>query len=170
MSRETIQKMHDQKISGGYVVILRVALGLAFLTTWMENLRKGVFTATGFKDTIEYFLEPTRHIETPFDIIIKEVAIANTTTSTFFGLGWMIFELLIALSLTFGILTRLGSLIGAGSTVILGLGSLGAEWIWTQPILFVGFLTCALISAGRWYGADYWLQEKIPEKYVKFLI
>ena len=55
MTREVFQKMHEQQISGGYIVLLRFFLGLAFLTTWMSNLLKGVFTSSGFIDTIDYF-------------------------------------------------------------------------------------------------------------------
>ncbi len=167
MSREIIQKMHEQKISGGYVVILRLFLGFAFLTTWLHNLVEGVFTSSGFVGTINYFLEDPKHIATPLDSIIREVAFPN---ALFFGLGWMIIELAISLSLIFGIFTRLGSIVGAGSTVVLGLGSLGVEWIWTQPMLFVGFLTCALIGAGKWYGVDFWLKDRIPNKYSRILI
>ena len=82
----------------------------------------------------------------------------------------MIIELSISLSLMFGVLTRLGSIVGATFTVVLGLGSLGVDWIWTQPLLFVGFVTCGLVSAGKWYGLDYWLKDRIPEKFVKFVI
>jgi uncharacterized membrane protein YphA (DoxX/SURF4 family) len=167
MATKIIKDMHEQKISGGYIVILRIILGLAFLTTWMSNLIKGVFTSSGFVETINYFLDHPEHIVTPMDSIIRNFAFPN---AALFGFGWMIIELFISISLIFGLLTRFGSIVGAGSTIILGLGSLGVEWIWTQPLLFVGFLTCALISAGKWYGLDYWLKDNIPQKYNKILI
>ena len=167
MNREVIRKMHEQKISGGYIVILRFFLGFAFLTTWIINLSKGAFTSSGFIGTISYFIDHPDHIATPIDTIIRDFAFPN---AALFGFGWMIIELLISLSLIFGVLTRLGSVIGAGSTIVLGLGSLGVEWIWTQPLLFVGFITCALTSAGKWYGVDYWLKDRIPDNLVKFII
>ena len=167
MTREVFQKMHEQQISGGYIVLLRFFLGLAFLTTWMSNLLKGVFTSSGFIDTIDYFFKHSEHVATPLDSIIRDFVFPN---APLFGLGWMIIELSISLSLMFGVLTRLGSIVGATFTVVLGLGSLGVEWIWTQPLLFVGFVTCGLVSAGKWYGLDYWLKDRIPEKFVKFVI
>ncbi|MHA1975735.1 MAG: DoxX family membrane protein [Candidatus Hodarchaeales archaeon] len=167
MSREVIQKMHEQQVSGGYVVILRIFLGIAFLTTWITNLLEGVFTGSGFVGTISYFFDHPDHVATPLDSIIRDFVFPN---AVLFGLGWLIIELFISLSLTFGVLTRLGSIVGASFTVILGLGSLGVEWIWTQPLLFVGFVTCGLISAGKWYGVDYWLKDRIPEKFVRFVI
>ncbi len=107
------------------------------------------------------------HIETPFDTIIREITFPN---AALFGLGWMIVELVIALTLIFGVLTRLGSTLGAGSTIILGLGALGVDWPWTYVLLFVGFITCGLMGAGRWYGVDFWLKDKLPEKIAKFIV
>ncbi|MFX0086742.1 MAG: hypothetical protein ACFFAU_13810 [Candidatus Hodarchaeota archaeon] len=167
MTREIIQEMHKQKISGGYVVLLRISLGLAFLTTWVSNLVKGVFTSSGFVSTISWFLDHEDHVITPFDTIIRNVAFPN---ASLFGFGWFIMEFFISITLLLGVLTRLGSIFGAGSTVILGLGTLGVEWLWTQPILFIGFVTCALIGAGRWYGIDFWLKDKVPSRIANVLV
>ncbi len=167
MTRDAIKKMHEQQISGGYIVILRFFLGFAFLTTWLNNLFEGVFTSSGFVGTINYFFDHPDHVATPLDSIIRDFVFPN---AALFGIGWMIIELFISLSLILGVVTRLGSFVGASFTVILGLGSLGVEWVWTQPLLFVGFLTCGLISAGKWYGLDYWLKDRIPQRYTKFII
>ncbi|MFX0207412.1 MAG: hypothetical protein ACFFDT_15595, partial [Candidatus Hodarchaeota archaeon] len=88
-------KMHEQKVSGGYIILLRLTLGFSFLTTWFSNLSKGAFTSSGFTETISYFIDHQDHIVTPFDTIIREIAFPN---SALFGLGWMILELIIALS------------------------------------------------------------------------
>jgi uncharacterized membrane protein YphA (DoxX/SURF4 family) len=153
--------MHEQKISGGYIVLLRITLGLAFFTTWLSNLSKGAFTSSGFIGTINYFIDHPDHVATPFDSIVRNFLFPN---AALFGLGWLIVELVISLSLTFGLLTRFGSVLGAGSTIVLGLGALGVDWPWTYILLFIGFVTCALVSAGKWYGIDYWLKDKIPNK------
>ncbi|MHA2054611.1 MAG: DoxX family protein [Candidatus Hodarchaeales archaeon] len=166
MTREIIKSMHEQKISGGYLVLLRLTLGFAFLTTWISNLVKGAFTGQGYKDTIDFFLSNSDHIATPFDTLIE----MTFPYATLFGLGWMVIELFISVSLIFGVVTRLGGFVGVGSTVVLGLGSLGVEWIWTHPLLFIGFLTCALVGAGRWYGVDYWLKDRYSGTIVKYLI
>ncbi len=171
MARETIKEMHTQKISGGYLILLRITLGLAFLTTWLSNLTKGVFTTSGFdfgfEGTIRYFIDNPDHISSPVDSIITDLIFPNWMI---FALGWMIAEFIISISLTFGLFTRLGSIIGAGSTIILGLGALGVDWPWTYALLFIGCVTCALVGAGRWYGIDYWLKDKIPEKIAYILL
>ncbi|MFX0091266.1 MAG: hypothetical protein ACFFBD_05835 [Candidatus Hodarchaeota archaeon] len=144
-----------------------MTLGFAFLTTWISNLSKGVFTSTGFVDTINYFIESPDHIATPVDTLIRTIAFPN---AALFGLGWMIMELFISLTLIFGVVTRLGSIVGAGSTIILGLGALGVDWPWTYALMFIGFVTCALVGAGRWFGVDFFLKDIIPERIAKFLI
>ncbi len=171
MAREVIKEMHEQKISGGYLVLLRLTLGLAFLTTWLSNLTKGVFTTSGsdfgFEGTIRYFIDHPDHFSTPVDTIIIDLIFPNWVL---FALGWMIFELVISITLIFGLFTRLGSIIGAGSSIILGLGALGVDWPWTYALLFIGCVTCALVGAGRWYGIDYWLKDKIPDKVAFVLV
>lgn len=168
MALEVIKNMHDQnKIDGSYIVLLRITLGLAFLTTWFSNLNKGAFTASGFVETINYFIDHPEHVITPADDIIRNIAFPN---AAIFGIGWLIVELFISISLTFGLFTRLGSIVGAGSTIILGLGALGVDWPWTYALMFIGFVTCALTSAGKWYGIDYWLKDRIPEKLSMILL
>ena len=168
MALEIIKQMHEQKkVDGSYLVLLRVTLGLAFFTTWLSNLFKGAFTASGFIGTINYFIENPEHVVTPFDSIIRTVAFPN---AALFGLGWLIVELFISISLIAGLFTRFGSILGAGSTVVLGLGALGVDWPWTYILLFVGFITSGLTSAGKWYGIDYWIQDVVPEKLSKLLI
>ena len=168
MSLETIKEMHKQEnISGSFITLLRVTLGFAFLTTWISNLAKGVFTSSGFKGTISYFLDHPDHWVTPFDDFTRNFIFP---LAPLLAPAWLIVELFISLSLLFGAFTRLGSIIGAGSTIFLGIGTLGVEWLWTQPLLLVGFITCALTGAGRWYGLDYWLKDKVSGKISKFLI
>ncbi|MHA2075304.1 MAG: DoxX family membrane protein, partial [Candidatus Hodarchaeales archaeon] len=146
MSREVIREMHKQKISGGYIFPLRLTLGLSFFTTWLSNFNKGVFTTSGidfgFEGTIRYFIDHADHVSTPIDTIIIDFIFPNWVI---FALGWMIVEFVISVTLTIGLFTRLGSIFGAGSTIILGLGALGVDWPWTYALLFIGCVTCALV-------------------------
>jgi hypothetical protein len=36
--------------------------------------------------------------------------------------------------------------------------------------MIVGFITCAIVGAGRWWGIDYILKSKLPPKISKYLI
>jgi thiosulfate dehydrogenase [quinone] large subunit len=167
MQGSIMQKMHEHKISGGYLTLLRLTLGFTFLTTALSNLFKGAYTTSGFITTIEFFINQDGHVVTPFDSILRDLIYPY---ATFIAIGWMILEFVIALSLIFGVLTRLGSVLGVLTTINLGILTLGVDWPWTYVIMFVGFVTCALTSAGKWYGLDFWIKDKLPEKLVIILI
>ena len=73
-------------------------------------------------------------------------------------LGWAIWlgELTTAILLGFGLLTRLGGLLGfvQGVNLLLGLWAVPHEWYWTYVMLALINLTLALTAAGRWLGID----------------
>ena len=72
--------------------------------------------------------------------------------------GWFVFagELITAILLVFGLLTRLGGLLGfvQGTNLLIGLWAVPHEWYWTYAMLALLNLTLALTAAGRWLGAD----------------
>ena len=72
--------------------------------------------------------------------------------------GWFIYfgELATAILLVFGILTRLGGLLGfiQGVNLWIGLWAVPNEWYWTYVMLALINLTLALTAAGRWIGID----------------
>lgn len=78
--------------------------------------------------------------------------------------GWGVYfmELAIAISLIFGILTRLGGLLGALQGINLAIGFLGVpqEWIWTYIFLVLLNLMFVAVGAGRTLGIDHWLRRR----------
>lgn len=72
--------------------------------------------------------------------------------------GWFIYlgELVTALLLILGLLTRLGGLLGfvQGLNLLIGLWAVPNEWYWTYVMLALINLTLALTAAGRWIGLD----------------
>ncbi len=73
-------------------------------------------------------------------------------------LGWLIWlgEAATAILLIFGVLTRLGGLLGfvQGVNLWIGLSSVPHEWYWTYIMLALVNLVLALTAAGRWIGFD----------------
>ena len=49
-------------------------------------------------------------------------------------------------------------------------GTLGVDWIFTYVLMIVGFLISGMTSAGKWYGLDFWLKDRVPLKLAKILI
>ncbi|MFW9854986.1 MAG: DoxX family protein [Candidatus Thorarchaeota archaeon] len=167
MAMQAIREINAQRVSGTYVALIRLSLGAAFLTTWVSNIMKGVFTATGYVGTISFFLDDPLHVVTPLDTIVRDFVFPN---AALMAPGWMLLELFISVTVLFGVFTRPGALVGAGVSTVLLFTTLGVDWVWTYLLMIVGFAICALTGAGRWYGIDYWLKDKLPTGLVKFLV
>lgn len=159
--------MNRQTTGGLSLVLLRLSLGLAFLTTWLSNFQKGVFTNSGYVNTLRGYIENAQHIDSPFDFLVRDVLIPNVEI---FLLFQIMIELIIWVSLVFGLFTRACSLLGAFLSFSLLFLALGIEWPWTYILMIAGFVVCAWTSAGRWYGVDFWLQKKLPGSLRKILI
>ncbi len=74
-------------------------------------------------------------------------------------------ELLVALSLMFGVLSRLGALLATLLAVQLyiGLAVAPGEWYWTYGMLVLLGVVLAAIPAGRRLGVDQWLAPRLGE-------
>lgn len=65
-------------------------------------------------------------------------------------------ELLVALSLMFGLFTRFGAILGSLLAIQLYAGLAYTEWIWTYGMLVLLCLGLTAIPAGRRLGFDQW--------------
>jgi uncharacterized membrane protein YphA (DoxX/SURF4 family) len=70
-------------------------------------------------------------------------------------------ELLVALSLLFGLFTRLGALLATILSVQLYVGLAYTEWIWTYGMLVLLALVLVAVPAGRRLGVDLWLAPRL---------
>jgi uncharacterized membrane protein YphA (DoxX/SURF4 family) len=70
-------------------------------------------------------------------------------------------ELLVALSLLFGLFTRLGALLATTLSVQLYVGLAYTEWIWTYGMLVLLALVLVAVPAGRRLGVDLWLAPRL---------
>jgi hypothetical protein len=65
-------------------------------------------------------------------------------------------ELLVALSLMFGLFTRAGALLGSLLAFQLYVGLAYTEWLWTYGMLVLLCLTLTAVPVGRRLGLDQW--------------
>ena len=71
--------------------------------------------------------------------------------------GVWIAELIVAISLMFGLFTRIGAILGSLLAFQLYVGLAYTEWIWTYGMLVLLCLALTAIPAGRRLGFDQWL-------------
>ena len=72
-------------------------------------------------------------------------------------------ELLVAISLMFGLLTRFGALLSTILALQLYVGLAYTEWIWTYGMLVLLGLGLVAIPAGRRLGIDQWLEPRLRQ-------
>lgn len=70
-------------------------------------------------------------------------------------------ELLVSLSLMFGLFTRFGALLSTILALQLYIGLAYTEWIWTYGMLVLLGLALVAIPAGRRLGLDQWLEPRL---------
>ncbi len=70
-------------------------------------------------------------------------------------------ELLVAISLLFGLFTRFGALLATILAVQLYVGLAYTEWIWTYGMLVLLALVLVAVPAGRRLGIDLWLAPRL---------
>lgn len=93
-----------------------------------------------------------------YSFIINHVFLPNFTL---LGAGTWIAELLIALSLMFGIFSRFGGLLSTVMALQLYVGLSTSEWYWTYGMLVLLGVVFAAIPAGRRLGFDQWLLPRL---------
>jgi len=70
-------------------------------------------------------------------------------------------ELLVALTLLFGLFTRFGALLATILALQLYVGLAYTEWIWTYGMLVLLALVLVAVPSGRRLGVDLWLAPRL---------
>jgi uncharacterized membrane protein YphA (DoxX/SURF4 family) len=70
-------------------------------------------------------------------------------------------ELLVSISLLFGLFTRFGALLATVLSMQLYVGLAYTEWIWTYGMLVLLALVLVAVPAGRRLGVDLWLAPRL---------
>ena len=144
-----------------WVALLRIMLGLLFLTQWYDNLVNGLYTEEGLNGLFEYFFSTS---EMPLEWYMDFIHNLIMPISPIFATFQMVVELLIGLAFLFGLFTPLVSLGAAFFILNTFLLSWGADWPWSYltilSILGVLFFT----KAGRVLGIDAWSYKRFGDK------
>jgi uncharacterized membrane protein YphA (DoxX/SURF4 family) len=149
-----------------WIALLRIMIGVLFLTTWASNLFKGFYTPDGL---LVFFTDIFPQSENPltwYAVFIDNVILP---VRGFFAPFQLVTEFLLGLFLLLGLFTPLTSAAGAFFILNTFLATLGHDWPWSYVtilgILFVTFFT----RAGRSLGLDARLLNRRGEPPIPFL-
>ena len=140
-----------------WIALLRLMLGLVFLTTWLSNLFKGYYTPDGL---LEFFTDVFPQSQN--DLTWYAAFIDNTILPIrdFFAPFQLITEFLIGLFLLIGFLTPLTSLAAGFFILNTFLATFGHDWPWSYAMILGMLFVIFFTKAGRSLGVDAWLMNR----------
>ena len=148
-----------------WIVILRVMMGLVFLTTWLNNLNKGLY-GDGYLPFIQSWADGSSlrwYAAFLYNVIIPNIEILRVIQVVTEGLIMGVF-------LIIGLFTPISAAISWFFVVNLFLASFGTgEWPWSYIMMGVMLAVIALSRSGRSLGVDAWLLSKRGEPPIPYL-
>ena len=154
------------QIALSWVALLRIMIGLLFLTTWYSNLNKGFYTPDGLLD---FFTNVFPQSNNPLGWYAAFIEGVILPIRGVFAPFQLVTEFLLGLFLLIGFLTPWTSAGAAFFILNTFLASFGHDWPWSYGmilgILFVVFFT----RAGRSLGLDARLADRREKPPLPFL-
>jgi len=151
----------SRQVSLSWIALLRILVGLMFLTTWGNNLLNGYYTPDGLARFFNELYPPAENPLPFYGAFLSNVILPNRAVFAPFQL---VAEGLMSMALLAGFFTPFFSLAGIFFLLNTFLASLGHDWPWSYllpiGILAVTFFTCA----GRALGVDAYLLKRFGER------
>jgi uncharacterized membrane protein YphA (DoxX/SURF4 family) len=143
------------------LALVRVTIGAMFVSVFFENLGKGLYTAAGYANLINYYVKNSHS-----PAIWKAVMGLAASHAALAAPMQAMTEISLGILLIIGLLAR-----PAAFVAFLFLGSLwvsewGTAWIWELLVPVLACLGLAIGSAGRRWGVDAFLARGRPSSWL----
>ena len=143
-----------------WLALLRVMVGLVFVTTWYSNLLKGFYTSDGLQNFFTGVFPQSENPLTWYAGFINNVILPARAVFAPFQL---VAELLMGLALLVGFFTPLFSLGAIFFLINTFLATFGHDWPWAYLMPISIAAVCLLARAGRSAGMDAYLLKRFGE-------
>lgn len=151
----------EPKVSLSWIALLRMMMGVMFLTTWLINLLNGFYTPDGL---LAFFSDVYPQSENPLTWYAGFIEGVILPIRAGFAPFQLVSEFVMGLALLVGAFTPLFSLAGIFFLVNTFLASLGHDWIWSY-LVPIGILAVTLFTrSGRSLGVDAYLLKRFGER------
>lgn len=146
-----------QNYAANGLALVRLTIGAMFVWVFFENLGKGLYTASGYANLINYYIK-TSHSPAAWKAVMGLAAshaamAAPVQALTEIGLGIL---------LVLGLFTRPAAFIAFLYLASLWISEWGTSWIWELLVPVLASLGLAVGRAGRAWGVDSILARKNP--------
>jgi uncharacterized membrane protein YphA (DoxX/SURF4 family) len=139
------------------LVILRVTLGALFLSTFFENLGKGLYSAKGYAGLIRTYIR-YGHAPAVWKLVMGFTA-AHAATA---GPLQAVLEASLGILLIVGLLSRPAALVAFGFLTGLWVSEWGIGWIWELLVPMIVAVALILGPSGRRAALDVALTRRWP--------
>ena len=140
------------------LAILRVALGALFLSTFFENLGKGLYTPDGYAGLIRSYV---KYGHAP--IVWKQVMEFNAAHAAIAGPLQAVLEASLGVLLILGFFSRPAALVAFGFLTGLWVSEWGIGWIWELLVPMVVAAALTLGPSGKRAAVDVALARRWPQ-------
>jgi uncharacterized membrane protein YphA (DoxX/SURF4 family) len=149
-----------------WIALLRILLGVLFLTTWYSNLSKGFYTPDGL---VDFFVNVFPQSENPLVWYAAFIDGFILPIRDFFAPFQLVTEFLLGLFLLLGFLTPLTSFAGIFFIFNTFLATFGHDWPWSYGMMLAILGVVLVTRAGRSIGIDNLLLTWRGEPRIPFL-
>src|SRR5215470_10479096 len=139
------------------LAIVRMTIGVMFVSVFFENLGKGTYTAGGYAGVINYYIKSSHSPavwKAVMGLVVNNAAIAAPLQA--------LTEISLGVLLVIGLFTRPAAFIAFLFLGSLWISELGTSWIWELLVSVLACLGLALGGAGRRWGVDALLARRRP--------
>jgi uncharacterized membrane protein YphA (DoxX/SURF4 family) len=139
------------------LAIARLTIGAMLVSTFFENLGKGLYTPAGYAGLINSYIPRTHAPE-----IWKSVMGLAASHASLAAPMQALTEISLGILLILGLLTRPVGIAAFLWLSSLWLSELGIGWIWELLVMMMAALAVGIGGAGRMWGVDAFLARKNP--------
>jgi uncharacterized membrane protein YphA (DoxX/SURF4 family) len=137
--------------------VVRMTIGAMFVWVFFENLGKGLYTAWGYANLINYYIKSS-HSPAAWKAVMGVMASHAALAAPLQGAT----EISLGILLVFGLLTRPAAFVAFLFLGSLWISEFGTSWIWELLVSVLACLGLAIGRAGRTWGVDAWLSQRWP--------
>ena len=163
---ENLLATKTQRVPLVWISLLRLLLGILFLTTWSSNLTKGFYTPDGL---VDFFTNVFPQSENPLAWYAAFINGIILPIRGFFAPFQLVTEFLIGVFLVLGFLTPLTSFAGIIFIINTFLATFGHDWPWSYGMMLAILGVVLVTRAGRSIGIDNLLYDRRGEPRIPFL-
>jgi uncharacterized membrane protein YphA (DoxX/SURF4 family) len=139
------------------LALVRIVIGAMFVSVFFENLRKGLYTPTGYANLINVYV--TRgHAPEAWKAVMRLMADNAAVAAPLQGVTEISFGVLLLL----GLFTPPVAFAAFGFLTSLWVSEWGTAWIWELLVPMGAALAVSIGAAGRTWGLDQILARRKP--------